>query len=87
MNEIEKAANPTTEEAIKYLERMIFTQDFSASTLRAKAINKMSIEALREKMEREKEQGECVFCYADTEHNPFVSGYKFCPMCGRKLES
>ena len=59
MSELERAANPTTEEAIKYLERMLFTQDFSPSTLRAKAVNTMAIEALREQAERE---NGCVFC-------------------------
>ena len=54
MNEIERTANPTTEEAIKYLEGMIFTQDFSPATLRAVAVNTMAIDALREQAEREK---------------------------------
>ena len=53
MSELERAANPTIEEAIKYLEGMIFTQDFHPSTLRAKAVNTMAIEALREKQARE----------------------------------
>lgn len=59
MSELYRAANPTTEEAIKYLEHMIFTQDFHPSTLRAKAVNTMAIEALREKAEREKG---CEYC-------------------------
>ena len=42
MTETERAANPTTEEAIKHLERMLF------STFRAKAVNTMAIEVLRE---------------------------------------
>jgi hypothetical protein len=52
MSELDRAANPTIEEAIKYLEGMIFTQDFSPSTLRAKAVNTMAIAALREQAER-----------------------------------
>ena len=39
MSELDRATNPTTEEAIKYLEGMIFTQDFHPSTLRAKLVN------------------------------------------------
>ena len=54
MSELDRAANPTIEEAIKYLEGMIFTQDFHPSTLRAKAANTMAIEALREQAERSK---------------------------------
>ena len=52
MSELDRAANPTIEEAIKYLEGMIFTQDFHPSTLRAKAVNTMAIAALREQAER-----------------------------------
>ena len=84
MSKIERAANPTTEEAIKYLERMLFTQDFSPSTLRAKAVNTMAIEALREKANRIKG---CVWCnennkvYHDGQHF-----HLFCSYCGRRLE-
>lgn len=103
MSEIERAANPTTEEAIKYLERMLFTQDFSPSTLRAKAVNTMAIEALREKAERERG---CEY----TLYNPADEGYDdglfyqctcgenyidpaqakewdFCPHCGNSIRS
>jgi hypothetical protein len=52
MSELYRAANPTIEEAIKYLEGMIFTQDFHPSTLRSKAVNTMAIKALREQAER-----------------------------------
>jgi rRNA maturation endonuclease Nob1 len=69
MSKTERAANPTTEEAIKYLERMLFTQDFSPSTLRAKAVNTMAIEALREKAERSKG---CEYC-----KTPFKTMLKF----------
>lgn len=51
MNDIEKATNPTIEETIKYLQGMIFPQDFSSRTLRAVAINKMCIQALQAQSE------------------------------------
>jgi hypothetical protein len=84
MSEIERAANPTTEEAIKYLEGMIFTQDFHPSTLRAKAVNTMAIEALREQAEREKG---CVWCRGDNQvtHNGEHFCF-FCSYCGKRLE-
>ena len=59
MSELDRAANPTIEEAIKYLKGMIFTQDFHPSTLRAKAVNTMAIAALREQAERSKG---CEYC-------------------------
>lgn len=79
MSELYRAANPTIEEAIKYLEGMIFTQDFSPSTLRAKAVNTMAIEALREKQERSKG---CEHCRGWDKR----CGANFCPMCGKRLE-
>ena len=84
MSEIERAANPTTEEAIKYLERMLFTQDFSPSTLRAKAVNTMAIEALREQAERSRG---CVWCRSDSQvtHNGEHFCF-FCSYCGKRLE-
>ena len=42
----------------------------------------VAINVLREKFEREKK---CIVCYSDCNHNPFISGYKYCPYCGRKL--
>jgi hypothetical protein len=84
MSELDRAANPTIEEAIKYLEGMIFTQDFHPSTLRAMAVNTMAIEALREQAKREKG---CVWCnennkvYHDGQHFHF-----FCSYCGKRLE-
>ena len=84
MSELDRAANPTIEEAIKYLEHMLFTQDFSPSTLRAKAVNTMAIEALREKAEREKG---CVWCKSDSKvtHNGEHFCF-FCSYCGKRLE-
>ena len=84
MSEIERAANPTIEEAIKYLEGMIFTQDFHPSTLRAKAVNTMAIEALREKAERSRG---CVWCKSDSQvtHNGEHFCF-FCRYCGKRLE-
>lgn len=70
MSELERAANPTIEEAIKYLEGMIFTQDFHPSTLRAKRVNTMAIEALREQAERSKG---CEWCKA-LSFNPDIGG-------------
>ena len=49
---IEQAMNPTIEEAIQRLEGMVFTSDLSPNTLRAIAVNKMSLAALRECAER-----------------------------------
>ena len=56
MNETEKAMNLTVEDAIRYMEGMVFQQDFSPSTLKAVAVNKLCITALREKLEREKNE-------------------------------
>lgn len=56
---IEQAMNPTIEEAIQRLEGMVFTSDLSPSTLRAIAVNKLALAALRECAEREKG---CEFC-------------------------
>ncbi len=94
MSERERAANPTTEEAIKYLEHMIFTQDFHPSTLRAKAVNTMAIEALREKQEREKGCEYCNSRFGIASHHINQAGLqagtrrdaKYCPMCGKRLE-
>ena len=44
---IEEATNVTLEDAIKTFEHVLFPQDFSPSTLRAKAINKLVLAALR----------------------------------------
>ena len=43
---IEEATNVTIEDAIKTFEHVLFPQDFSPSTLRAKAINKLVLSAL-----------------------------------------
>lgn len=56
---IEQAMNPTIGEAIQRLEGMIFTADFSPNTLRAIAVNKLALAALREQAEREKG---CEYC-------------------------
>jgi hypothetical protein len=84
MSELYRAANPTIEEAIKYLEGMIFTQDFHPSTLRAKAVNTMAIEALREQGERSRG---CVWC--NENNKVFHDGqhfHLFCSYCGKRLE-
>jgi|GEM_PF-3534308 len=78
MSEIERAANPTIAEAIKYLEHMIFTQDFHPSTLRSKAVNTMAIEALREQAERSRG---CEYCRGWDKR----CGASYCPMCGKRL--
>jgi hypothetical protein len=39
--------------------------------------------ALQEREERSKG---CTICYTDGKHNPFVSGYNYCPWCGRALK-
>ena len=97
MSELDRAANPTIEEAIKYLEGMIFTQDFHPSTLRAKAVNTMAIEALREKLERE---NGCEYCKVltpdccggfflpsiDPDCEADMVTITHCPMCGKRLE-
>ena len=62
---IEQAMNPTIEEAIQRLEGMVFTSDLSPNTLRAIAVNKMSLAALRECAERR--EG-CVFCGEKRHH-------------------
>jgi len=84
MNELDRAVNPTIEEAVKYLESMIFTQDFHPSTLRAKAVNTMAVEALREQAERGKG---CVWCKSDSKvtHNGEHFCF-FCSYCGKRLE-
>lgn len=51
---LDEAMNPTLDDAIKRLEGMVFTSDFSPQTLRAIAVNKLALVALREKAEREK---------------------------------
>lgn len=90
MSERERAATPTIAEAIKYLEHMIFTQDFHPSTLRAKAVNTMAIEALREQAEREKGCVCCGLIYkldgASYGTDSVIIENRFCPMCGKRLE-
>lgn len=44
---IEEATNVTLEDAINTFERLVFSQDFSPSTLRGKAICKIALKALR----------------------------------------
>jgi hypothetical protein len=44
---MQEATNPTPEDAIKYLESMVFPQDMSPSTLRAMAVNRLAIAALQ----------------------------------------
>lgn len=36
--------------------------------------------------ELEERSNGCECCYTDANRNPFVSGYRYCPMCGRKLK-
>lgn len=43
---IEEATNVTLEDAINTFERLVFSQDFSPSTLRGKAICKIALKAL-----------------------------------------
>lgn len=68
---IEEATNVTIEDAIKTFEHVLFPQDFSPSTLRAKAINKLVLSALRAQQhsndpltqeELRKMDGEPVWC-------------------------
>lgn len=68
---IEEATNVTIEDAIKYFEHAIFPQDFSPSTLRAKAINELVLATLRAQQqsngpltaeELRKMDGEPVWC-------------------------
>lgn len=73
MDEIERAMNPTIDEAIKYLKGAIFTADMSQSTLRAIAINEMAIKALREQNRRVPDIVRCGEC----KHNQ--SGDMDCP--------
>jgi hypothetical protein len=91
MSELDRAANPTIEEAIKYLEGMIFTQDFHPSTLRAKAVNTMAIAALREQQAREKGCDYCGLIYkldgASYGTDSVIIKNRFCPMCGKRLEA
>ena len=100
MSELDRAANPTIEEAIKYLEGMIFTQDFSPSTLRAKAVNTMAIAALREQAERAKGCAHCNDTRCTTcchfgwspeickrcENQDIYKPRPFCQFCGKRLE-
>lgn len=51
---IEEATNVTIEDAIKFFEHTIFPQDFSPSTLRAKAINELVLAALRAQQQSNK---------------------------------
>ena len=41
------------------------------------------IDKLQSELERNRG---CEYCYTDANCNPFVGGYNYCPMCGRKLE-
>lgn len=49
---IQEAMNPSIDDAIKYYRSIIFPQDMSAHTLRAIAINELTIKALLEKAAR-----------------------------------
>lgn len=51
---IDEATNVTIEDAIKCFEHTIFPQDFSPSTLRAKAINELVLAALRTQLQENK---------------------------------
>lgn len=42
-----------------------------------------TIERLLSELERNRG---CEYCYTDAKSNPFVGGYNYCPMCGRKLK-
>lgn len=42
-----------------------------------------AIERLLSELERNRG---CEYCYTDAKSNPFVGGYNYCPMCGRKLK-
>ena len=86
---LEEAANPTPEEAIKYLKSMLFTQDFSPSTLRASAVNKMAINAMEaqqhgvwERMENPYGELEGFMCVCGHQSN---AASPYCSQCGRKM--
>lgn len=49
---LQEAINPSIDDAIKYYRSVIFPQDMSAHTLRAVAINDLTIKALLEKAAR-----------------------------------
>lgn len=68
---VEQAMNPTIEEAIQRLEGMVFTSDLSPNTLRAIAVNKLSLAALREQAEREKG---CEYCNEDHDEHDYMNG-------------
>lgn len=51
---IEEATNVTLEDAINTFERLVFSQDFSPSTLRGKAICKIALKALRAQQQENK---------------------------------
>ena len=51
---IEDATNVTIEDAIKTFELLVFSQDFSPSALRAKAINELVLAALRTQLQENK---------------------------------
>lgn len=68
---IEEATNVTLEDAINTFERLVFSQDFSPSTLRGKAICKIALKALHAQQqsndpltreELRKMDGEPVWC-------------------------
>ena len=72
---IDEVTNVTIEDAIKYFEHAIFTQDFSPHTVRAKAINELVLAALRAQQqsndpltqeELRKMDGEPVWCVDGT---------------------
>lgn len=83
---IEQAMNPTIEEAIQRFEGMVFTSDLSPSTLRAIAVNKLALSALRERAEREKGCDLCIPRNTISSMGAYGRKFQFCPMCGRKLK-
>ena len=87
---IEQAMNPTIEEAIQRLEGMVFTSDLSPNTLRAIAVNKMSLAALRECAERRERaadvapvvHGKWILVGANAHHYE-ISVEEKCSVCSR----
>jgi hypothetical protein len=89
VNDIQRAMNPTLEEAIRYLKGMLFPQDFSPSTLKAVAVNKMAIAALEatkhgvwERMENPGGELEGFMCECRHQSN---AASPYCSNCGRKM--
>lgn len=70
----------TDKEAIKTIE---YTRAFNEKHTKLMDALDMAITALQEREERSKG---CILCYTDAKYNPFVGGYNYCPMCGRKLK-